>query len=67
MSTVESIQLTASIYATAAVVWHPITSLESYKQWTSALAEGLSFEGAWDTGSKIRFLSPGVVCTLPAT
>jgi uncharacterized protein YndB with AHSA1/START domain len=58
MSTVKRIQFTATIHATAAVVWHHITSLESYEQWTSAFAEGSSFEGAWDTGSKIRFLSP---------
>jgi hypothetical protein len=58
MSNVKRIQFTAIIHASAAVVWHHITSLESYKRWASAFAEGSCFEGSWDTGSKILFLSP---------
>jgi hypothetical protein len=58
MSTVKRVQFSATINATPAVVWHHITSLESYKVWTSAFAEGSHFQGSWDTGSKIRFLSP---------
>ena len=58
MSTVNRIQFTVTIKATAAVVWHHITSLESYKHWASAFAEDSIFQGTWDTGSKIRFLSP---------
>lgn len=58
MSTVNRIQFTATINATAAVVWHHITSPESYERWASAFAEGSSFQGSWDTGSKIRFLAP---------
>ncbi|MBL8483473.1 MAG: SRPBCC domain-containing protein [Rhodocyclaceae bacterium] len=58
MSTVSRIQFTATINATPAVVWYHITSPDSYKHWTSAFAEGSYFEGAWDTGSKIYFLSP---------
>lgn len=52
------IQFTANINAPVAVAWQHITSLESYKQWASAFAEGSYFEGSWDVGSKIRFLSP---------
>lgn len=33
MSTVNRIQFTVTINATAAVVWHHITSLESYEHW----------------------------------
>lgn len=40
------------------MVWDHITSLESYTQWTAPFSEGSTFQGAWDEGSKIRFLSP---------
>lgn len=58
MSSVKRIQFIATISAPASVVWHHITALESYKHWTSAFTEGSYFQGSWDTGSKIRFLSP---------
>ncbi len=41
-----------------AVVWRHVTSLESYKHWTSAFAEGSHFQGSWEQGSQIRFLAP---------
>jgi hypothetical protein len=31
---------------------------ESYKRWASAFAEGTYFEGSWEQGAKIKFLSP---------
>lgn len=59
MSSVKRIQFTATINAPAAVVWQHITSLESYKHWASAFAEGCYYQGSWDAGSRILFLSPG--------
>lgn len=58
MSTMKRVQFRVTIRADAAVVWHHITDPESYRQWTSAFAEGSSFQGGWDAGSEIRFLSP---------
>lgn len=58
MSSVKRIQFTAAINAPVAAVWRHVTSLESYKCWASAFAEGSHFEGSWEQGSKIRFLSP---------
>jgi uncharacterized protein YndB with AHSA1/START domain len=58
MSTMKRIQFTAAISAPAATVWRHVTSLESYKHWTSAFAEGSHFKGSWEQGSKIRFLAP---------
>jgi hypothetical protein len=58
MSSVKRIQFTAEISAPASVVWRHVTSLESYKIWTSAFAEGSHFKGSWEQGSKIQFLSP---------
>jgi len=58
MSSVKRIQFTATIAAPAAVVWRHITSPESYRNWTSVFAEGSRFEGSWEQGAKILFLSP---------
>lgn len=31
---------------------------ESFRHWTSEFTEGSYYEGSWEQGSKIRFLSP---------
>jgi hypothetical protein len=58
MSSVKRIQFKITIQAPAATVWHHITSLASYQRWTSAFAEGSTFQGTWAKGSQIRFLAP---------
>ena len=32
--------------------------LETYKQWTSAFTEGSYYEGTWEKGTEIKFLTP---------
>jgi uncharacterized protein YndB with AHSA1/START domain len=60
MSNAKRIQFVSNIiHAPAAVVWQHITSIESYKVWTMPFTEGSYFEGSWETGATIRFLSPG--------
>ncbi len=59
MTTVKRIQFTATINAPVGVVWHHVTSPASYRNWASAFTEGCYFEGSWEQGAKIRFLSPG--------
>ncbi|MBK6457550.1 MAG: SRPBCC domain-containing protein [Gemmatimonadetes bacterium] len=46
------------IAATPDVVWDRMLSLESYQAWTSAFAEGSTYEGSWEAGAQIRFLAP---------
>jgi hypothetical protein len=58
MSSVKRIQFTATISAPASEVWRHITSLESYKHWASAFAEGCYYEGSWEAGSRMLFLAP---------
>lgn len=58
MNALKRLQFTATIAAPASVVWHHITSAESYESWTSAFAEGSHFKGSWEQGAKIFFLSP---------
>ncbi len=39
-------------------VWRTMLNLETYRDWTSAFAEGSTYEGSWEKGSRIRFLGP---------
>lgn len=39
-------------------VYERMIDSESYKDWTSAFAEGSRYEGSWDKGERIRFLGP---------
>ncbi len=51
-------QFTATINAPVPTVWRLMIGPESYKRWASAFAEGAYFEGSWEQGAKIKFLSP---------
>jgi len=58
MSSVEHIQFASTINAPVPTVWRLMIGAESYKRWASAFAEGTYFEGSWEQGAKIKFLSP---------
>lgn len=58
MSSKSRIQFAVTINAPAATVWRLMIDPQGYKLWASAFAEGTYFEGAWEQGAKIRFLSP---------
>lgn len=51
-------QYTASITAPVETVWKAMLEPETYKVWTAEFAQGSSYEGSWDKGAKIRFISP---------
>ena len=52
------IQFMTTINAPVPTVWRLMLGLEGYKRWASAFAEGCYFEGSWEQGAKIKFLSP---------
>jgi hypothetical protein len=52
------IQFATVIDAPVERVYALMIGLESYRDWTSAFAEGSTYEGSWATGQQIRFLSP---------
>jgi hypothetical protein len=52
------IQFITTINAPVPTVWRLMLGLEGYKRWASAFAEGCYFEGSWEQGAKIKFLSP---------
>lgn len=57
MSSAKRIRFAATINARVPAVWRSMIGPESYKRWASAFAEGSCFEGSWEQGAKIRFLS----------
>ena len=58
MSSVKRTRFSATIDAPVPTVWRLMLGPESYMRWASAFAEGTYFEGSWEAGAKIRFLSP---------
>ena len=40
-------------------VWKSMHGSDTYPKWTEDFTEGSYFEGSWDEGAKIKFLSPG--------
>jgi uncharacterized protein YndB with AHSA1/START domain len=40
-------------------VWEWMLAPETYKEWTSPFMEGSYYEGSWDKGQRVRFLTPG--------
>jgi uncharacterized protein YndB with AHSA1/START domain len=52
------LQWSVDIAAPAAKVYRVLIEPESYTQWTSAFGDGLYFEGSWQKGQRIRFLTP---------
>lgn len=57
MSSAKRLRFAATINAPVPAVWRVMIGPESYKRWASAFAEGSYFEGSWEQGAKIRFLS----------
>ncbi|RMF59106.1 MAG: SRPBCC domain-containing protein [Calditrichaeota bacterium] len=58
MSTLKQLQFSILIHAPVKVVWDKMLGAETYTRWTAPFTEGSYFEGEWDEGSKIKFLSP---------
>jgi hypothetical protein len=46
-----------TINAPRVLVWSTMLSPEGYKAWTTAFCEGSYYEGSWQAGERIRFVS----------
>ena len=46
------------IQAPRQVVWDTMLAPDTYRQWTVGFCEGSYYEGSWEKGSGIKFLSP---------
>jgi len=58
MPTLRRLQWSIDIAAPASKVYQTLIGSETYKQWTSAFGGNLYFEGSWQTGQTMRFLTP---------
>lgn len=47
-----------SIRAPRALVWQKMLGDAGYRLWTAPFCDGSYYDGSWDKGAKIRFLSP---------
>lgn len=52
------LHFTISIRAPKERVWKKMLEPDTYRQWTEPFGPGCYYEGSWDKGSKIKFLSP---------
>ena len=57
MAALKRLQWSIDIFAPASGVYEMVIGPESYRQWTSAFGEGLYFDGSWQKGQRIRFLT----------
>ena len=58
MNAMKRLQFSITIAAPPLQVSRCMTDPESYRDWSSAFAEGSHFEGSWAQGQPIRFLAP---------
>lgn len=54
----KTLRFSAVIQAPPERVWERMLAPESYREWTAAFMEGSYYEGSWEPGQRIRFLSP---------
>jgi hypothetical protein len=52
------LKFSEQINAAPKKVWETMLGDATYRDWTSAFAEGSYYEGSWEQGKEIRFLSP---------
>lgn len=55
----KKLRFSTQIDAPPAKVWDTMLADASYRDWTNAFCEGSYFEGSWNAGERMRFLSPG--------
>lgn len=58
MPSVKRVQFSTTIAAPVSTVYAAMLDPESYRQWTSAFTYGSYYEGSWQEGDRIKFLSP---------
>lgn len=55
----KKLRYSARIGARPEAVWNAMLGPEGYRDWASAFAEGTCYEGSFDEGERILFLTPG--------
>ena len=57
MRKLKRLRWSLDIAALTSKVYQLLIDPDSYTQWTSAIGDGLYFEGSWQMGQRIRFLT----------
>lgn len=63
----QQMTFTVHIQAPRERVWNTMLDADSYREWTRPFMDGSYYEGSWEEGATIRFLSPtgdGMVATI---
>mgnify|MGYP001768396177 CR=1 FL=1 len=55
----KKLRFSISVRAPRDLVWRKMLEQDSYRRWAAAFGEGSDYEGSWEKGASIRFLSPG--------
>jgi len=55
----QKMQFSTVIRAPRRQVWEWMLAPDTYREWTAPFMEGSSYEGSWEKGQRIRFLTPG--------
>jgi uncharacterized protein YndB with AHSA1/START domain len=55
----KKMQFATVIQAPRERVWDLMLAPDSYREWTAPFMEGSYYEGSWEQGSRIQFLTPG--------
>jgi hypothetical protein len=58
MPTHKRLQFSIDIAAPTATVFCLMLDSDAYRDWSSAFAQGSYYEGSWQQGQQIRFMSP---------
>lgn len=58
MTKLQTLKFEVLIEAPVEQVYATLTDPTAYRDWTSAFAEGSYYDGSWEQGAAIRFLSP---------
>lgn len=69
MPATKKLRFDISIQAPVERVWETMLGPRSYEEWTAPFGEGSRFEGTWEEGARMRFLSPsgdGMVARIAA-
>lgn len=54
----QRLHFSVTIQAPRQQVWDTMLDPDGYRAWTAVFCEGSHFEGSWEPGAQVRFLSP---------
>ena len=59
MNRMRKLHFQKTIRAPREHVWKTMLAPDTYRDWTAAFADGSYYEGRWEKGEQVKFLTPG--------